>query len=203
FSFNNPMGACPRCDGLGNVEFFDAKRVVAHPNLSLAGGAIRGWDRRNHFYHSMLASLAAHYGFDIDAPWEMLDDKVQQLILHGSGKEKIAFDYMTERGRKQVREHAFEGVLPNLERRYRETDSIVVREELAKFRNTQSCPDCGGTRLRREARHVKVADRTIYELSALPLRACAQFFDTLTLEGAKQQVAQRIVREIASRLEFL
>jgi excinuclease ABC subunit A len=203
FSFNNPMGACPRCDGLGSVEFFDARRVVAHPNLSLAGGAIRGWDRRNHFYHSMLASLAAHYGFDIDAPWEMLDDKVQKLILHGSGKEKIAFDYMTERGRKQVREHAFEGVLPNLERRFRETDSVVVREELAKFRNTQSCPDCGGTRLRREARHVKVADRAIYELSALPLRACVHFFETLKLDGAKQQVAQRIVREIASRLEFL
>jgi excinuclease ABC subunit A len=203
FSFNNPMGACPRCDGLGSVEFFDARRVVAHPNLSLAGGAIRGWDRRNHFYHSMLASLAAHYGFDIDAPWEMLDDKVQKLILHGSGKEKIAFDYMTERGRKQVREHAFEGVLPNLERRFRETDSVVVREELAKFRNTQSCPECGGTRLRREARHVKVADRAIYELSALPLRACVHFFETLKLDGAKQQVAQRIVREIASRLEFL
>jgi len=203
FSFNNPAGACPRCDGLGSIEFFDAKRVVAHPNLSLAGGAIRGWDRRNHFYYSMLASLAAHYAFDIDAPWEMLEDRVQKLILYGSGREKIAFDYLTERGRKQVREHAFEGVLPNLERRYRETDSVVVREELAKFRNAQPCPDCGGTRLRREARHVKVADRTIYELSALPLRSCREFFQALELEGARQQVAQRIVREIASRLEFL
>ena len=157
FSFNNPMGACPRCDGLGAVEFFDPRRVVAHPNLSLASGAIKGWDRRNHFYFSMLNSLARHYGFDVEAPWEMLDDATQQLILHGSGKEKIAFHYLTERGRTQVREHAFEGVLPNLERRYRETDSVVVREELAKFRNTQTCPDCGGTRLRREARHVKVA----------------------------------------------
>src|SRR5258706_10942624 len=128
FSFNNPMGACPKCDGLGEVEFFDARRVVAHPNLSLASGAIKGWDRRNHFYYSMLASLAAHFGFDVEAPWEMLDEKIQRLILQGSGKEKIAFHYATERGRSQVREHAFEGVLPNLERRFRDTVSVVVRE---------------------------------------------------------------------------
>jgi excinuclease ABC subunit A len=203
FSFNNPMGACPTCDGLGSIEFFDARRVVAHPNLSLAGGAIKGWDRRNHFYFSMLTSLAAHFGFDVEMPWEMLEDRVQKLILQGSGREKVAFRYMTERGRSQVREHAFEGVLPNLERRYRETDSVVVREELAKFRNTQACPDCGGTRLRREARHVKVADRSIYELSALPLRQCNSFFAALKLEGAKQQIAERIVREIGNRLAFL
>jgi excinuclease ABC subunit A len=203
FSFNNPMGACPKCDGLGEVEFFDARRVVAHPNLSLAGGAIKGWDRRNHFYYSMLASLASHYGFDVEAPWEMLDDKVQRLILHGSGKEKIAFRYLTERGKSQTREHAFEGVLPNLERRYRDTDSVVVREELAKFRNTQPCPECRGTRLRREARHVKVADRTIYEISALPLKAAAEFFGALNLTGARQQIAERIVREIGNRLAFL
>jgi excinuclease ABC subunit A len=203
FSFNNPMGACAKCDGLGAVEFFDARRVVAHPNLSLAGGAIRGWDRRNHFYYSMLTSLARHYGFDIEAPWEMLEDRTQDLILNGSRKEKIAFHYLTERGRSQVREHAFEGVLPNLERRYRETDSVVVREELAKFRNTQTCAECGGTRLRREARNVKVAAKTIYEVSALPLRFCKEFFSTLELEGAKQQIAERIVREIANRLEFL
>src|SRR6267378_2751038 len=128
FSFNNPMGACPRCDGLGAIEFFDPKRVVAHPNLSLASGAIRGWDRRNHFYYSMLQSLASHYGFDVEQPWELLDEKVQQLILSGSGQEKIAFTYLSERGRSTVKEHAFEGVIPNLERRYRETDSIVVRE---------------------------------------------------------------------------
>jgi excinuclease ABC subunit A len=151
----------------------------------------------------MLASLASHYGFDVEAPWEMLDDKVQRLILHGSGKEKIAFRYLTERGKSQTREHAFEGVLPNLERRYRDTDSVVVREELAKFRNTQPCPECRGTRLRREARHVKVADRTIYEISALPLKAAAEFFRALNLTGARQQIAERIVREIGNRLAFL
>jgi len=203
FSFNNPMGACPRCDGLGAIEFFDARRVVAHPNLSLASGAIRGWDRRNHFYYSMLHSLAGHYGFDIEAPWEILPDATQKRILYGSGGEKIAFHYLTERGRSQVREHAFEGVIPNLERRFRETDSAVVREELAKFRNTQPCLECAGVRLRREARHVKVADRTLYEISALPLGSCLKFFCSLKLEGAKQQVSERIVREIANRLEFL
>jgi len=203
FSFNNPMGACPRCDGLGAVEFFDQRRVVAHPNLSLASGAIKGWDRRNHFYFSMLNSLAQRYGFDIEVPWEMLDDATQRLILHGSGREKIAFHYITERGRTQVREHVFEGVLPSLERRFRETDSVVVREELAKFRNTQTCMDCGGTRLRREARHVKVGEKTIYEVSSFPLRKTFEFFKTLKLQGAKQQIAERIVREIANRLEFL
>jgi len=203
FSFNNPMGACPRCDGLGEVDFFDPRRVVAHPNLSLSSGAIRGWDRRNHFYYSMLTSLSAHYGFDIEAPWEVLEDETQKRILYGSGEEKIAFHYLTDRGRTQVREHAFEGVIPNLERRYRETDSTVVREELAKFRNTRLCPECGGARLRREARHVKVADQTIFGLSALPLQQCLEFFSRLKLEGAKEQVSARIVREIANRLEFL
>jgi excinuclease ABC subunit A len=203
FSFNNPMGACPRCDGLGSVEFFDPKRIVAHPNLSLASGAIRGWDRRNHFYYSMLEALAGHYGFDAEQPWEMLPDEVQKLVLYGSGKEKIAFRYPGERGRSAVKEHAFEGVVPNLERRYRETDSVVVREELAKYRNTRTCPDCDGTRLRREARHVKIAERTLHEVSSLPLRGTLQFFAGLELPGAKGQVAERIVREIASRLEFL
>jgi len=203
FSFNNPAGACPRCDGLGTVEFFDPKRIVAHPNLSLASGAIRGWDRRNHFYYSMLQSLARRYKFDLESPWEMLDERIQRLILHGSGKDKIAFHYPSERGRSAVKEHAFEGVIPNHERRYRETDSLVVREELAKLRNTQSCPDCGGARLRREARHVKVAARTLQEISAWPLTQTVEFFRALTLEGAKGQVAERIVREIASRLEFL
>ena len=203
FSFNNPMGACPACDGLGSVEFFDPRRVVAHPNLSLASGAIRGWDRRNHFYYSMLGSLSKHFGFDVEAPWEMLDEAAQKLILYGSGKEKVAFHYLTERGRAQVREHAFEGVIPNLERRFRETDSQAVREELAKFRNVRTCPECDGARLRREARHVRVAERTIQELSALPLRAAHAFFGALELPGAKGQVAARIVREISNRLEFL
>lgn len=203
FSFNNPMGACPRCDGLGAIEFFDPKRIVAHPNLSLASGAIKGWDRRNQFYYSMLQALAKHYGFDIEQPWEMLQEPVQRTILYGSGKEKIAFQYLSERGRGTMKEHAFEGVVPSLERRYRETDAVMVREELAKLRNTRTCPDCGGTRLRREARHVKLAERTIYEISALPLRLCVDFFSELKLEGAKQQIAERIVREIVNRLEFL
>jgi excinuclease ABC subunit A len=203
FSFNNPMGACPRCDGLGTVEFFDPKRIVAHPNLSLASGAIRGWDRRNHFYYSMLESLAGHYRFDIEMPWESLDERIQRLVLYGSGKEKIAFRYPTERGRSAVKEHAFEGVLPNHERRYRETDSATVREELAKLRNVRACPDCAGARLRREARHVKVADRTLHEVSAWPLKATLEFFGNLKLRGSRAQVAERIVREIASRLEFL
>ena len=203
FSFNNPMGACPRCDGLGAIEFFDPKRVVAHPNLSLASGAIRGWDRRNHFYYSMLQSLAGHYGFDVEQPWEQLDEKVQQLILSGSGQEKIAFTYLSERGRSTVKEHAFEGVIPNLERRYRETDSSVVREELAKHLNTRVCPECGGSRLRREARHVRILDKTLFEVSGWPLRKTLDFYKNLQLEGARGQVAERIVREIANRLEFL
>jgi excinuclease ABC subunit A len=203
FSFNNPMGACPRCDGLGAIEFFDPRRIVAHPNLSLASGAIRGWDRRNHFYYAMLQSLSKHYRFDIEQPWEALPDAVQKLVLYGSGKEKIAFHYLSERGRTTVKEHAFEGVAPNLERRYRETDSIVVREELAKLLNTQACPECGGARLRREARHVRLAEHTLFEISRWPLRKTQEFFKNLQLEGARGQIAERIVREIGNRLEFL
>ncbi|HUG79986.1 MAG TPA: excinuclease ABC subunit UvrA [Burkholderiales bacterium] len=203
FSFNNPMGACPRCDGLGTVQFFDPKRIVAHPNLSLAGGAIRGWDRRNHFYHAMLQSLARHYGFDIEQPWEMLDDKLQQVILYGSGDEEIAFHYLSERGRTTVKAHAFEGVIPSHERRYRETDSLAVREELAKLINLQACPECAGARLRREARHVRLQEKSLLEISRWPLRRTLEFFRGLQLEGAKGQIAERIVREIANRLEFL
>jgi excinuclease ABC subunit A len=203
FSFNNPMGACPRCDGLGSVEFFDPKRIVAHPNLSLASGAIRGWDRRNHFYYSMLQSLAKHYRFDIESPWEMLDERIQNLILYGSGTEKIAFQYLSERSRTSRKEHPFEGVIPNHERRYRETDSLVVREELAKLRNLRACPECEGARLRREARHVRVGEKTLHQVSAWPLGQTQQFFTRLNLKGAKGEVAGRIVREIASRLEFL
>jgi excinuclease ABC subunit A len=203
FSFNNPAGACPRCDGLGAIEFFDPKRVVAHPNLSLAGGAIRGWDRRNHFYYTLLVSLAEHYGFDIETPWEALADEVQNRVLHGSGEERIAFRYPGERGRSTLKTHAFEGVVPNLERRYRETESSVVREELAKYRNTRTCPECGGARLRREARHVRVADITLQEMSRWPLRRSQEFFRALTLPGARAAVAERIVKEIAGRLGFL
>jgi excinuclease ABC subunit A len=203
FSFNNPAGACTQCDGLGSVEFFDPRRVVAHPNLSLAGGAIRGWDRRNHFYHAMLQSLARHYGFDIEQPWEMLDDEVQQRVLYGSGDEPIAFSYPAARGRATLRSHPFEGVIPSLERRYRETDAAVVREELARYRSTRPCPACDGTRLRREARHVRLAGRTIHEISRWPLRQTLDFFRTLALEGARAQVAERIVHEVVARLEFL
>ena len=203
FSFNNPMGACPRCDGLGAIEFFDPKRIVAHPNLSLAAGAIRGWDRRNHFYYAMLQSLAKHYRFDLDQPWEALPDTVQNMVLYGSGKEKIAFHYLSERGRTTVKEHAFEGVAPNLERRYRETDSLVVREELAKLLNNQTCPECGGARLRLEARHVRLGEHTLFEISRWPLRQTREFFKNLRLEGARGQIAERIVREVGNRLEFL
>jgi excinuclease ABC subunit A len=203
FSFNNPMGACPRCDGLGEVTFFDPKRVVAFPHLSLAGGAVRGWDRRNQFYFAMLVSLAQHYEFDVDAPFEALPERSQQVVLYGSGEQKIAFRYPGEKGRSAVKEHAFEGVLPNLERRYRETDSVAVKEELAKYLNTHACPECGGTRLRVEARHVRVAGRNIHELSSMPLRQSQPFFETLELPGAKAAIAERIVREIANRVQFL
>src|SRR5260221_766794 len=203
FSFNNPMGACPRCDGLGQITFFDPKRVVAFPHLSLAGGAIRGWDRRNQFYFSMLASLAQHYGFDVETPFEALPEKAQSVVLEGSGEEKIAFRYPGEKGRHAVKEHAFEGILPNLERAQRETDSLAVKEELAKYLNTRDCPECGGTRLRREARHVRVAGRNIHELSSMPLKEAQPFFEHLELPGAKRAIAERIVREIANRVQFL
>ena len=203
FSFNSPLGACPRCDGLGTIEFFDTKRVVAHPNLSLASGAIRGWDRRNHFYFSMLTALAKHYRFDIEQPWEALDAAVQEAVLHGSGGAIIAFQYPGERGRTATKPHAFEGIIPSLERRWRETDSSVVREELAKLRNTMTCPACGGSRLRREARNVRLADKGIYEVSAWPLKDTLAFFRSLSLPGARAQIAERVVREIASRIEFL
>ena len=202
FSFNNPMGACPECDGLGTITFFDPKRVVAHASLSLASGAIKGWDRRNQFYFQMLTSLAAHFGFDVEAPFENLPEPVQALVLHGT-REKIPFSYLSERGRTVVKEHAFEGILPSLERRYKETDSLVVREELAKYRNTKACPSCEGTRLRLEARHVKIGERAIYEVSGFPLKQALEFFRRLKLSGAKQAIAEKIVNEIVARLNFL
>ena len=207
FSFNNPVGACPRCDGLGSITFFDPKRVVAFPQLSLASGAIKGWDRRNQFYFQLLQSLAKHVGFDVDKPFDKLPERVQSVILYGSGDEKIAFTYLTERGKPMTREHAFEGIVPNLERRYRETDSVMVREELAKYLNNKPCPECNGTRLKREARNVKVGDgadaRPIYELSALPLKEASGYFSRLALPGHKAAIADRIVKEIVSRLNFL
>ena len=207
FSFNSPLGACPRCDGLGSITFFDPKRVVAFPQLSLASGAIRGWDRRNQFYFQLLGSLAKHVGFDVDRPFAKLPERVQNVILHGSGDEKIPFTYLSDRGKPLVREHAFEGIIPNLERRYRETDSVMVREELAKYLNNKPCPECDGTRLKREARFVKVGEgdtaRPIYEISGLPLKATMEFFRALKLDGQKAAIADRIVKEIVSRLQFL
>ncbi len=207
FSFNNPMGACPDCDGLGQITFFDPKRVVAHPSLSLAAGAVKGWDRRNQFYFQMLQSLAAYYDFDIDTPFEELPEKIRKLILFGSGKEQIPFSYINERGRATVREHVFEGIIPNLERRYRETDSAAVREELAKYQNNQACPSCDGTRLRREARFVRLGmdgdARAIYEVSGWPLRDTLGYFQTLKLEGAKREIGEKVVKEIVARLMFL
>ena len=203
FSFNNPMGACPRCDGLGQVSFFDPRRVVAFPDLSLASGAVKGWDRRNQFYFQMLQSLAQHYGFDLEAPFQSLPSRVQEILLHGSGREKIRFTYSGERGSRHTREHAFEGILTNLERRYKETDSPVVREELTKYLNTQACPECAGTRLRVEARHVFVGGHTIYGLSRLPLTQAQETLADLGLFGAKLAIAEKIVREILERLQFL
>ncbi|HYK12794.1 MAG TPA: excinuclease ABC subunit UvrA, partial [Burkholderiales bacterium] len=203
FSFNNPMGACPRCDGLGHISFFDPKRVVAYPHLSLGAGAIRGWDKRNQFYFQMLQCLATHYGFDLETPFEELPAAIQHAVLQGSGATKIKFIYVGERGNKTQREHTFEGIIPNLERRYRETDSLVVREELAKYLNSQVCPECDGTRLRREARHVRVAGRPIYEISALPLKQAAVFFAEVELPGNKRAIADRIIKEIINRITFL
>jgi len=203
FSFNNPMGACPRCDGLGTVSFFDPKRVAAFPDLPLASGAIKGWDRRNQFYFQMLQCLAQHYGFDIETPFGELPQNVQDAVLQGSGDDKIKFTYIGERGNQYVREHTFEGVIPNLERRYRETDSAVVREELAKYLNTHACPECNGSRLRREARHVTVAGRAIFDVSALTLAQAGRFFETLTLAGNRQAIAEKIAKEILTRIMFL
>ena len=203
FSFNSPMGACPKCDGLGVINFFDPKRIVAFPSLSLSGGAIKGWDRRNQFYYQMLDSLAKHYDFDLERPFESLPEKIQQVVLYGSGREEIPFQYLNERGKKMMREHPFEGIVNNLERRYKETDSPTVREELAKYLNGCSCPECNGTRLRLEARHVRVADNTIYQISALPLKQALTFFQGVSLPGNKQAIAEKIVQEIASRLTFL
>jgi excinuclease ABC subunit A len=207
FSFNNPMGACPSCDGLGHISFFDPKRIVAHPDLSLASGAIKGWDRRNQFYFKLLQTLAKHAGFDIEKPFENLSKKAQDLVLMGSGDTNIGFEYLNERGKLSVRQHPFEGIVANFERRYRETESMAVREELSRYQNVRSCPDCNGTRLRREARFVKVGDgkqsRGIFEISALPLKEAKEYFETLELKGAKREIADKIVKEISSRLTFL
>lgn len=203
FSFNNPLGACTKCDGLGQITFFDPARVVAFPHLSLASGAVKNWDRRNQFYFQMLTNLAEHYRFDLETPFEALDENIQNIILYGSGKEKIQFTYLNETKRKYQQKHSFEGIIPNLTRRYKETESQAVREELAKYLNAQTCPECNGTRLCREARHVLVNKRAIYEINALPLKQAKFFFDEMKLAGHKQSIAERIIKEISSRLQFL
>lgn len=202
FSFNNPAGACPTCDGLGVKQFFDARRVV-NEELSLSEGAIRGWDRRNVYYFQMLGSLASHYGFSLDEPFKGLDDKHRKAVLSGSGRESVNFRYLNDRGDIVKRAHPFEGILPNLERRYRETESQSVREELAKYLSTQHCPDCNGTRLRREARHVWVGDKTLPAVTRLPVGDATQYFQDLTLKGQRQQIADKILKEIRERLQFL
>jgi excinuclease ABC subunit A len=203
FSFNSPVGACPTCDGLGVAQFFDPGRVVVHPELSLSAGAVRGWDRRNAYYFQLIASLAKHYRFDVDAPWQSLAPNVQQAVLYGSGGEVITFTYLTESGGRTQRKHKFEGIVPNLERRYRETESSAVREELAKYISDRPCPDCAGARLNKAARNVFVADRPLPELVVLPVDEALKFFRNLTLPGWRGEIATKIVKEIGERLGFL
>jgi excinuclease ABC subunit A len=203
FSFNNPSGACPACDGLGVRQFFDPERVVVNRSLSLAGGAIRGWDRRTTYYYQMVRSLADHYGFDVETPFEDLDDRLQHIVLFGSGSDKIDFFYQNSRGMEVRKRHRFEGVIPNLERRYRETESGAVREELAKFLNSQACPECGGTRLNRAARHVFVGDHSLPEITHKSVGRAKEFFRTLELEGWRATIADKIVKEISDRISFL
>jgi excinuclease ABC subunit A len=196
------VGACPSCDGLGVRQFFDPSRVVRNPALSLAGGAIRGWDRRNSYYSQVIRSLADHFGFDVEAPYESLDEDIRQMLLYGT-EDEIEFVYRTSRGAKFSRSHPFEGVIPNLERRYRETDSGTVREELAKYLSIQPCPDCEGSRLNRSARNVFIAGRPLPAISADSVADALAFFDALDLAGARGEIAARIVKEIGERLRFL
>ena len=203
FSFNNPTGACPTCDGLGVKQFFDPDRVVVNPSLSLAGGAIRGWDRKTTYYYQMIQSLASHYDFDIETPFNELPAKLQKVVLYGSGKEKINFFYENTRGMQIKKLHRFEGVLPNLERRYHETESNAVREELTKFLNSQACPDCNGTRLNRAARHVFICERSLPEITHLSVGHAREFFDSMEIGGWRATIADKIVKEIGDRLSFL
>jgi excinuclease ABC subunit A len=203
FSFNNPSGACPGCDGLGVKQFFDPLRVVVNPGLSLAGGAIRGWDRKTTYYYQMIQSLASHYEFDIETPFDELPEKLQKVVLYGSGKEKIEFYYENTRGMQLKKQHRFEGVLPNLDRRYHETESNAVREELTKYLNSQPCPDCNGTRLNRSARHVFVCDRALPEITNLSVGHAREFFNNMEIDGWRATIADKIVKEIGDRLRFL
>ncbi len=203
FSFNNPAGACPSCDGLGVSQFFDIDKVIQFPDASLAEGAIRGWDRRNFYYYHLLTSLADHYGFSIDTPWQKLPKKYQQVILYGSGDEVINFSYANDKGDLYQRNHTFEGVINNMNRRYKETDSQSVREELAKYVSTQNCPECEGTRLRRDARNVFVDERTLPQITNLPVGEAHDYFTQLKFEGAKGKIADKILKELRDRFRFL
>ena len=204
FSFNNPAGACPDCDGLGARQFFDPDRVIHDETLSLAAGAISGWDRRNAFYFQMLNCLAEHYGFDVEKPFRRLSKKVRDIILYGSGKEKINFSYLRSHGRRpRRRSHTFEGVIPNMERRYRDSESNTIREELARYLNTQSCESCQGSRLKTGARHVFVGNQPVHRLTAMPIESSLDFFESLSLPGHQGEIGERIIREISERLRFL
>ncbi len=203
FSFNNPAGACPECDGLGVIQFFDPARVVQHPELSLPGGAIRGWDRRNAYYYQMIQALASHYGFDIDTPFQDLPARLRSVVLHGSGKEAIEFSYFDGRGRGRRRKHPFEGVLPNLERRYHETDSNMVRDDLARFIGSKPCPSCAGERLNEAARHVFVGEHSLPSVTDMPVGRALEFFSGLELRGSRATIAEKIFKEVIERLRFL
>ncbi|MDU4782811.1 excinuclease ABC subunit UvrA [Haemophilus parainfluenzae] len=203
FSFNNPAGACPTCDGLGVQQFFDESRVVQNESISLAGGAVKGWDRRNFYYYQMLTSLAKHYKFDIETPYEDLSQKIKDIVMHGSGKEEIEFQYMNDRGDVVIRKHPFEGILNNMARRYKETESMSVREELAKNISNRPCADCGGSRLRPEARNVYIGSINLPQISEKSIGESLEFFQGLTLTGQKAQIAEKILKEIRERLEFL
>ena len=203
FSFNNPAGACESCDGLGLKQFFDERRAIVDDSLSLAEGAIRGWDRRNVYYFQLLKSLSEHYGFKVDTPWAKLPKKHQKVILHGSGTDKISFNFVNERGDNFNRTNPFEGILPNMERRYRETESQMVREDLAKYLSSQNCPDCGGARLRRDARHVFVDKHTLPEITTMTIAGASAYFNDLTFRGKKKDIAEKILKEIQDRLQFL
>ncbi|MDB6059988.1 MAG: excinuclease subunit [Verrucomicrobiaceae bacterium] len=203
FSFNNPAGACPSCDGLGVKQFFDESRIITQPDASLSTGAIRGWDKRSVYYFHMLTSLAEHYGFDIDTPFSKLTKKYQKVVLHGSGDDEVCFSYINDRGDVYQRTHRFEGVIPNFERRYRETESQSVRDELSKYLSSQKCPDCKGTRLREEARHVFIKERNLPSLTMLPVGEGLAYFAALKLKGKQGKIADKILKEIRERLQFL
>jgi excinuclease ABC subunit A len=203
FSFNNPAGACASCDGLGLKQYFDESRIITDDGLALSEGAIRGWDRRNIYYFSMLSSLADHYGFAIDKPFKKLSKKHRQVILHGSGDEVVDFHYVNDRGDTMIRSYPFEGILPNMERRYRETESSMVREELAKYLSSQPCPDCHGTRLRRDARHVLIKGKNLPAITEMTVHDAAEYFNKLKLAGKRAKIAEKVLKELQDRLRFL